>query len=61
MIYVDKEGVEAEAFQLKGPTILNTVNGECVAEEGQWVVSLPAGGIVILDDSTFSISFSLKG
>lgn len=41
MIYTDKDGVQVEATQLDAPRILNTAFGECAAEPGSWVVTIP--------------------
>lgn len=60
--YIDTEGASCQAFQLDGPTILNTAQGEHCGEAGQWAVYVPANGgrPVILDDATFAASFTLS-
>ena len=57
--YRDKDGVVVEACEIIAPTILNTTSGEQVGEAGQYMVTLPSGGVVLLDPVTFSSSFTL--
>lgn len=59
--YVDTTGASCQAFQLEGQTILTTTEGERCGEAGQWAVYVPGndGRPVILDDATFTASFTL--
>lgn len=61
MIYQDKEGVQIEAIQLTGPTLLNTKDGEISAEAGQYLLSITKQYPIILDASVFEESFTLIG
>jgi len=40
-IFRDGNGLLFEAWQLEGPTCLNTVNGEICGEPGMWAVYRP--------------------
>jgi len=59
--YIDVEGAACDAFQLEGPTILNTTDGERCGESGQWAIYVPAnqGRPVILGDADFRAAFTL--
>lgn len=56
--YVDREGVECEAFQLNGPTVLNTLNGEQCGEAGQWALYAPGLKPVLIENDVFAESFT---
>ena len=62
-IYRDSEGNTCEAFQLEGPMILDTVNGEQCGSITDWVIYIPAnnGRAIFLSDAVFSASFTLVG
>jgi hypothetical protein len=56
--YIDSEGVECEAFQLEGPTILNTLNGEQCGEAGQWALYATEKLPVFVENDIFLASFT---
>jgi len=60
-VYKDSEGVEAQAFELAAPTVLNTIRGEEVGEAGQFVVILPDSKPALLDAADFNAAFTLAG
>jgi hypothetical protein len=58
--YVDINGDVILAFQLQGPTLLNTIEGEKVGECGDWMLTLADGRTHILSDEIFINSFKIK-
>lgn len=56
--YQDNEGVIVTAYPIIGPTVLNTINGEMVAIEGQYCVILQDNRLVVIDSEQFLISFT---
>lgn len=58
--YVDINGDAALAFQLQGPTILNTIEGEKVGECGEWIITLSDGRVYVMGDEIFNKSFKIK-
>lgn len=59
--YIDREGVCVQAYQVNGPTVLNTVTGELCAALGQWVIVPPDGKIAVISHESFIVSFILVG
>ena len=58
---VDNEGTKTTAYKVLGPTMLNTINnGEFVAEAGQWVVTIPSGGIVVISEEQLYANFRIE-
>lgn len=58
---VDNEGTKTTAYKVLGPTVLNTINsGEVVAEVGQWVVTIPSGGIVVISEEQLYANFKIE-
>jgi hypothetical protein len=41
MRVVDTSGIEAEAIQLEGPTILGIEGGDACISEGEWAIYYP--------------------
>ena len=54
-------GIEVEAQQLEGPTVLNTPQGEVCGEAGQWAVYAPAneGRPIVLAGAIFESAFEI--
>jgi hypothetical protein len=50
-------GVEVEATQVEGPTVILTIDGEVCAKACDWVVQALGGWPVVLDDEAFSIAY----
>ena len=58
---IDSEGARTQAYKILGPTILNTANsGEFVAEEGQWVIIIPSGGVVVVTEEQLHANFKIE-
>jgi hypothetical protein len=59
--YQDSVGDTCQAQQLEGPTFLNTTEGECCGEAGQWVLYIPSnkGRPVLISNQSFLASFTL--
>lgn len=53
--FLDADGVQFQAYQLEGPTCLNTYFGELCGEGGMWVAYLPQhkGWPVLIEASQF--------
>jgi hypothetical protein len=59
-VVIDYEGNIAKAFQLLGPTILNTIVGEAVGNEGDWMITLADGGVLLLSYEQLISKFTLQ-
>ena len=55
--YIDTNGDIAYCYQLIGPTILNTVQGETCGSVDEWVLMLENGSCAILENNNFNVSF----
>lgn len=59
--YRDSNGEIVEAVQVDGPTLLNTIEGEKCGVASDFVIILPNGKSVILNEETFNASFIKEG
>lgn len=57
-LYQDSNGEQVYCYQLSGPTVLNTVQGEKCAESGEWVVLLSDGRCAVLSNEQFVQGFT---
>ncbi len=60
-LYQDTNGIQVDVFQLVGPSIINTINGEKVGEDGQYLIFLPNSKPEILTQEVFNASFTKVG
>lgn len=59
--FIDSNGELVDAFQVDGPILLNTIEGEKCGVSSDFVVILPNGKSVILNEETFNASFIKQG